>query len=415
LTGADSAKKLVVGDGGDEEAMDPQPIRLTRRRFLRASARGARAVVGSSLFAMGCDFSFYGPLRDPDENGIRLAAGFRSRVIARSGEVVPGTQHVWHGAPDGGAVFELNSGWVYVSNAELLFSGGVGALRFDRAGRVVDAYSILQGTRRNCAGGAMPWGTWLSCEEVGNGLVYECDPSGVADAVVQPSLGAFNHEAVAADPHDRRLYLTEDRLDGRFYRFTPHSWGDLSSGVLEVAERAADSSMQWHEVPDPRPVSGGTPTRRQVPASTPFLGGEGIVYDRGHVFMATKFDNRVWDLDVERQTLRILYDRASDAIGQLSGVDNVAITPRGELIVAEDGGNMELVMLSEQGLGLALLRVEGQPGSELTGPAFDPSGQRLYFSSQRGTHGSGITYEVRGPFVSLRRHSLLRGARRPRS
>jgi hypothetical protein len=50
--------------------------------------------------------------------------------------------------------------------------------------------------------------------------------------------------------------------------------------------------------------------------------------------------------------------------------------------------------------------VEGQPFSEITGPAFDPKGQRLYFSSQRGSDGRGITYEVRGPFPSLRRNAL---------
>jgi secreted PhoX family phosphatase len=46
------------------------------------------------------------------------------------------------------------------------------------------------------------------------------------------------------------------------------------------------------------------------------------------------------------------------------------------------------------------LRVTGQSGSELCGPAFSPDGQRLYFSSQRGTSGAvsgGITYEIRGP------------------
>ncbi|MFE9392897.1 hypothetical protein [Streptomyces sp. NPDC006784] len=47
------------------------------------------------------------------------------------------------------------------------------------------------------------------------------------------------------------------------------------------------------------------------------------------------------------------------------------------------------------------LRVEGQGGSEITGPAFSPDGKRLYFSSQRGVGGrssDGITYEVSGPF-----------------
>ena len=159
-------------------------------------------------------------------------------------------------------------------------------------------------------------------------------------------------------------------------------------------------------MPFPNPTFGIPPTRRQAPASTPFRGGEGIVYDRGHVYFVTKSDNRVWDLAVAGETLRLLYDRATDPIQQLSGVDNVAVTRSGELLVAEDGGNMELVMLTPDGLALALLRVEGQPFSELAGPAFDPKGIRLYFSSQRGSDGRGITYEVRGPFESMRRRSL---------
>lgn len=49
---------------------------------------------------------------------------------------------------------------------------------------------------------------------------------------------------------------------------------------------------------------------------------------------------------------------------------------------------------------MPFLRVLDQPGSEFTGPAFRPDGSRLYFSSQRGPRegGSGITYEVTGPF-----------------
>ena len=41
--------------------------------------------------------------------------------------------------------------------------------------------------------------------------------------------------------------------------------------------------------------------------------------------------------------------------------------------------------------------------SEVTGPAFDPSGTRLYFSSQNGQEWEkiGITYEVTGPFNKL--------------
>jgi hypothetical protein len=384
----------------------------SRRQFLRkGGALGAQVVAGSSLFTLACDLSPYGPLREPDENGIRLPPGFHSRVLARSGEPVPGTQHVWHLAPDGGAVFPLHSGWTYVSNAELWFGGGAGALRFDPSGSIVDAYSICTGTRRNCAGGATPWGTWLSCEEVSNGRVWECDPGGVADPIVRPALGAFNHEAVATDPHERRLYLTEDAPDGRLYRFTPNHWGNLASGLLEAAEVTSDGRVYWHEIPNPVPAPGATPTRRQVLETTPFRGGEGIAYDRGHLYFTTKLDDRVWDLDVETQGIRILYDRATDPIAKLSGVDNVTVTPSGELVVAEDGGDMELVMLTLEGVGLPILRVEGQAGSELTGPAFDPHGRRLYFSSQRGPLGRGTTYEVRGPFRTWRRRGRKLGHR----
>ena len=55
------------------------------------------------------------------------------------------------------------------------------------------------------------------------------------------------------------------------------------------------------------------------------------------------------------------------------------------------------------GLALPFLRVVGQGGSELAGPAFSPDGSRLYFSSQRGRDGRGITYEVSGPFRALLR------------
>jgi hypothetical protein len=69
--------------------------------------------------------------------------------------------------------------------------------------------------------------------------------------------------------------------------------------------------------------------------------------------------------------------------------------------VAEDGGNMEINLVTPAGVVTPFLRILGQGSSEITGPAFSPNGQRLYFSSQRGTSGDplgGITYEVRGPF-----------------
>ena len=51
-----------------------------------------------------------------------------------------------------------------------------------------------------------------------------------------------------------------------------------------------------------------------------------------------------------------------------------------------------------------LLQIGGQYESEKTGLAFDPSKEKLYFSSQRGKSGSasdGVTYEGKGPFIKI--------------
>ncbi len=387
------------------------------RRDLLLGAAGlggtllARALLGAPAGARGRDPGFgpdgpYGALLPADENGIRLPPGFRSRILAMGGFEVAGTGYTWHRAPDGGACFRSRDGWIYVSNAELP-AGGASALRFDSSGNIRAAYSILSGTRRNCAGGATPWGSWLSCEEVSDGQVFECDPEGQRPAVARPALGRFRHEAVAVDARGRQLYLTEDEFDGRFYRFTPAQWRELSAGSLEVAELDAEGRVLWHLVPNPQPGAEDTATRHQVPRSTPFRGGEGIVVQRGRVVFTTKHDDSVWQYDLASETLRLLYATRLDPRALLSGVDNATGDRRGGVIIAEDGGNMELVSITREGTVAPLLQIENQPGSELAGPAFDPSGQRLYLSSQRGAFGLGVTYEIRGPFRGARR-------RRPR-
>ena len=79
----------------------------------------------------------------------------------------------------------------------------------------------------------------------------------------------------------------------------------------------------------------------------------------------------------------------------LSGVDNVGTTKAGVVYVAEDGGNMQIVLVRDDGSTFPVVELPGISGSEMTGPAFDPSGRRLYFSSQRNP---GRTYEVTGPW-----------------
>jgi secreted PhoX family phosphatase len=398
--------------------------RLRRRHFLATGLGGAallftpawlrQALAAPAVAGAGP----YGELLPPDGNGLQLPPGFTSRQISRGGMPVEGAGLPWHFAPDGQATFRTDDGgFVLVQNSEApdALGGGSSAIRFGPDGEVESAYRILTGTNLNCAGGPTPWGTWLSGEEHEGGMIWEADPAGVLPQMPRPALGNFSHEAAAVDPEAGHVYLSEDQSDGLFYRFTPDEPENLASGLLEAAVVDASGAVTWVAVPDPNLVGGGATIREQLPNATRFDGGEGLWYSEGVVYYTTKGDKKVWAYNCGAQTIEVIYDGENTPGAALNAVDNVTVSPFGDVYVCEDGGNMEICLISPDRVVSPFLRLVGDDhqNSEMTGVVFDPSGTRMYFSSQRsypiaplpGSAPSeanalsrGATYEVTGPF-----------------
>ena len=102
-------------------------------------------------------------------------------------------------------------------------------------------FTSLNGTQMNCSGGRMPWGSWITCEETVNGpdvgpdftgasnitltqphgFIFEVPAGGQSNRQPITAAGRFAHEAVAFDPRDGVLYLTEDNFGfpSGFYRY----------------------------------------------------------------------------------------------------------------------------------------------------------------------------------------------------
>jgi secreted PhoX family phosphatase len=282
-----------------------------------------------------------------------------------------------------------------------------------------------------------------------HGYIFEVPADG--DATAQPirSAGRFAHEAVAFDPSGGSLYLTEDNFDfpSGFYRYDPpnDAMADarLADGgtlwMLRVKEQPnKDLSghfanhttfpVDWVQIPNPDFGADSGPVLRTNNQAIVMVGDqgrangaagfsrlEGAVYEGGWIFWTSTQGGaqvapaapagygdgagQIWGLDIASQTLHMLYESPSPNI--LDFPDNVTSSPRGTLIVCEDGGNFNFLRgLTREGrlFDIAQNKIAGQINDEFAGATFSPDGKTLFVNIQSGT---GLSFAIWGPWHTI--------------
>lgn len=280
--------------------------------------------------------------------------------------------------------------------------GGTTAVIVDTNWTELQSFVTSSGTFENCAGGATPWGTWLTCEETTtkalldedgftakqpHGYVFEVDPNDPENELSRTpikEMGLFSHEAVAVDPDTGIVYLTEDGdtdadpmdpskdTGGSFlYRFIPT---DLSRKPGALQKGGTLQSLKAVDLPpsndadlfDPGQSFGTIwvdvdpegPTEDALAKDclhfnrlegTHFAGGalwfsdtNGGEQRLGQIFRYIPATN-VLELFYEGNDAAGIPESESDGgrdFTRLDRPDNITVAPWGDVIVAEDGGGL---------------------------------------------------------------------------
>ncbi len=436
--GTPSLARAPRGSGGyGPIAMDPGglpfliPASFTLREISTAgnpmAGSGAGAPVPNALDGMGA-------FQMPNGN-IRLVRNHEIRDNAANS--VPFGTKPWD-AMAGGGCTSLEVSIDPVTNEPTL----------------LDEFVSISGTMVNCAGGITPWGSWLTCEETtesasptgrtkNHGYVFEIPASATSevDPVSLNAMGRFSHEAIAVDPTYGHIYETEDAgTTSGFYRFIPNQQGNLQAGgklqMLKLVGRPGFNTTnasvggvpalgmpvgigfqaEWVDIDDPDPASINSTTscfgQGFAKGGARFARLEGCWWGDNSVYFNATSGGAIGAGQVFQYrptsmtggTLTLLYESPSRTV--LDAPDNICVSPRGGLVICEDGGGGQFLRgLTRDGRIFDLLRSENaSSATEFAGACFSPDGRVLFFNTQGSTSSTGTerggTFVLWGPWAS---------------
>ena len=448
--------------------------RLSRRTFIGLGGMSAAALVLGSggIYAKPSGGpAGYGELV-PDPGGmIDLPSGFQYRMISVEGTALTGTVTspggTVPGDHDGMAAFPGPSSntTVLVRNHEQrdgdpnplvgtnpydpAAPGGTTGIIVNNEDRTeVADFVTSSGSLNNCAGGATPWGTWLTCEEdrtttpTQHGYVFEVDPKDPENELSRTpirDMGYFSHEAVDIDPATGIAYLTEDDFKGAIvdarkevvadvptdeggtgtrvsylYRYIPRdrsqSPGALQQGgklqVLTIDKRPNYNvdlafpgdrfQVVWKNVrpEEPHESAEDLGAARFNRLEGAYFAGGAFWFD--DTIGGEKRLGQIFRYLPATNTLELFFEGTRR--GEMESPDNIVVTPWGDLWFAEDetvdGDTINRVMgITPEGQVYPFAR-NRLNDSEFAGPTFSPDGNTFFVNFQN----PGLTFAIWGPF-----------------